>query len=133
MPRPRSVSLVALALAGLAGYNLLGTLAALQRYTVLSDLPLNLLPTYLAGSSAAWALVLGTLAVGLWRLKTWARRGTLAAATVYVAVGWGERWLLARSEYAEVSAPFFVAFQAAWLVVVWLVLLRRRARQSFSA
>jgi hypothetical protein len=133
VPRPRSVTFVALAVLALAAYNLLGAVAALQRYTVLSALPLGLPAAYLIGSSAAWAFALAPLGVGLWRLKEWARRGVLAALTVYVALGWGERLLLARSDYAQVSAPFFLVFQAAWLLLVWLVLLRRRTRQHFSA
>jgi hypothetical protein len=133
VPRPRSVTLVALAVLGLAAYNLLGALSAIQRYTVLSALPLGLPAAYLLASSAVWAALLGTLVAGLWRLKEWARRGTLLALTLYVALGWLERLLLARSEFAEVSAPFVVAFQGAWLLLVWLALLRRSARQSFSA
>ena len=133
MPRPRSVTLIALAVLGLAAYNLLGALSAIQRYTVLSALPLSLPAAYLIASSAVWTVALGTLAVGLWRQKEWARRGTLLALALYVALGWVERLLLARSDYAAVSAPFVLVFQTAWLLLAWLALLRRSARQSFSA
>ncbi len=117
----------------LAVFQGLGALAALQRYTVLSQLPLSLPAAYLVVSSALWAVVGGALAVGLWRLREWARRGTLAAGTLYVAVSWLERLLVAQSDYAQVSAPFFLAFQALWLLLLWLTLLRRGVRQSFSA
>ncbi len=117
----------------LAGYNLLGAVASVQRYTVLSSLPLSLPPACLLAAKAAWAVALGALAWGLWQQREWARRGTLAALTVYVAVGWAERLLLARSDYARVSLPFFLALHAAWLLLVWVTLLRRKVRQGFSA
>jgi hypothetical protein len=133
VPRPRAVTSLALLVLLLAVFQALGALAALQRYTVLSQLPLSVPAAYLVASSALWAVVLGALAVGLWRLRAWARRGTLAAGTLYVAVGVLERLLLAQSDYAQVSAPFFLAFQAVWLLLLWLTLLRRGVRRSFSA
>jgi hypothetical protein len=133
VPRPQSVTFLVLVALGLSAFNLLGAVSAGQRYTVLSQLPLSLPAAYLLASSAVWAVVFGALAVGLWRLREWARRGMLAAATLYVAVGWAERLLFARSDYARESLPFLLMFQAAWLLLVWGILLRRGARQSFSA
>ena len=117
----------------LAGYNLLGAVSSGQRYTVLGPLPLSLPPALLLAAKAAWAVGLGALAWGLWRQRAWARRGALAALTVYVALGWTERLLFARSDYARVSQPFFLALHAAWLLFVWVTLLRRKVRQGFSA
>jgi hypothetical protein len=117
----------------LAAYHLLGAVSSAQRYTVLSTLPLSLPPAYLLASNAVWALVFGLLGWGLWRLREWARRGTLAAVSAYVALGWLERLVWARSDYARTSVPFFLALHAAWLLLVWVALLRRRVRQNFSA
>ena len=117
----------------LGAYNLLGAVSSAQRYTVLNTLPLSLPPAYLIAAGAVWAVVFGALTVGLWRLRDWARRGTLAAAALYVAVNWVERLAFARSDFARESVPFFVGLHAAWLVLVAWILLRRRARQSFTA
>ena len=117
----------------LAAYNLLGAVASAQRYTVLSALPLSLPAAYLIAAGAAWAVVWGALAVGLWRLRAWARWGMLAAAALYVALGAVERLVFARADYARESAPYFLALHAAWLAWVAWTLLRPKARQSFTA
>jgi hypothetical protein len=133
VPRPRSVTLLALAVLSLAAYNLLGAFAAGQRLALLAELPLDLPAAYLVASAAAWAAAFGSLGVGLWRLREWARRGTLVAAVLYVALSWVERLAFARTDYARASAPFFLALHAAWLLWVGLTLLRPRARRRFSA
>lgn len=133
MPRPRSVTLLALWVLILAAYNLLGAVASTQRYTVLSALPLSLPPAYLIAAGAGWSVVFGALAVGLWRLRAWARWGTLVAAALYVGLGVVERLVFARADYARESAPYFLALHTAWLLWVAWTLLRRKARRSFSA
>ncbi len=85
MPRPRSVTLLAVVIAGIAGINALGVVTAIRRYTVLRELPLSVSPAYLVLSSAVWAVVFTALALGLWRCKHWARLGTPLAWTLYVA------------------------------------------------
>jgi hypothetical protein len=117
----------------LAAYNLLGAVTSWQRYTVLRELPLDLPAAYLLAAGAVWAGVWGALAAGLWRLRAWAWRGTLAAAVLYSALSWGERLAFARTDYARSSAPFFLALHAVWLLLVALTLLRTKARRSFSA
>jgi hypothetical protein len=126
------VTLLALALAGLAGVNLLGVVTAIQRYTVLRTLPLSVSPAYLVFSSAVWTLVFGLLAVGLWRCKHWARLGAPLALTVYVAVVWVERLVLGRSDFVRETVPYYLALHLTGLVLVWGVLLRRKVRQAFS-
>ena len=117
----------------LSAYNLLGAVSSWQRYTVLAALPLSLPPAYLIVTGAVWTVVLGALAVGLWRLRQWARWGTLAALPLYVAQGWVQRLVFARSDFAAESAPFYAGLHAAGLLLAAIILLRRRARQSFSA
>jgi uncharacterized membrane protein (DUF2068 family) len=117
----------------LSAYNLLGAISSWQRYTVLRALPLSLPPAYLIAAGAVWALAFGALAVGLWRLRRWAQWGTLAALGLYLSLGWVERLVFARSDYALESVPFYMGVQAAWLALVAFTLYRRRARQSFSA
>jgi hypothetical protein len=132
MPRPFSVTLLALAVLCLAGFNLLGALTAIQRYTFLSDLPLSVPPAYRIASSGVWGLVFAALAVGLWRLKTWGRRGVLIAFTLFLAHGWVDRLIFARSEFARTSMPYALASDALSLALVWGVLLRRKVRRCFE-
>lgn len=133
MPRPRSVTFLALAVLLLGGYRALGAISALAGYDLLRQLPSSLPPAVLLASNAFWGLVFLALGLGVWRLKTWARRGLLAAMTLYLAQGWVERLLFARSDYARATIPFDLVLDGVSLALVWGTLLRRRARQSFSA
>jgi len=132
VPRPTSVTIVALAVLCIAVYNALGLAAAIQGYTVLQDLPLGLPPAYLAARSLVWAALFAVLAAGLWWTRHWARLGTPIALTVYLAVGWVERLAFAQSDYYRVSAPCFALLHALALALVWGLLLRRSTRQSFT-
>ncbi|MGH2521257.1 MAG: hypothetical protein ACRDH2_02035 [Anaerolineales bacterium] len=131
MPRPTSVTLLALALFGLTAFNLLGAVSGVQRYGFLSRLPLGLLPAYLIGSSAVWAVVFGVLAAGLWGLRGWGRVGTLITFTLYVAQGWFDRLVLSRSDFAHTTIPYALLLSLIELALVWGILLRRKVRQSF--
>src|SRR5436190_16373101 len=100
MARPRSVTLVALLVFSMAVFNLVSVIGVVQAYTVLAGLGLALPPWVLAAASGIWTIVFCALAVGLWRLKQWARVGTMAALTVYLAQIWAERLFFGRSDYA---------------------------------
>ncbi|MEP7355934.1 MAG: hypothetical protein ABI847_01680 [Anaerolineales bacterium] len=114
-------------------FNLVSAISVVQAYTVLAGLGLALPPALLAGASGLWSVVFGALAVGLWRLKQWARLGTLAAMTLYLAQIWAERLLFGRSDYARVSAPFYAVAHLLLLLFVWGLLWRGRVRRAFSA
>lgn len=132
MPRPHTVTLLALLVSCLAAINLLGVISSVRRYTVLSRLPLSLPAGALVASAAVWAVAFGLLAVGLWRLKQWARRGTLVAFTVYLAQIWVERLVFGQSDYLRVTTPFYAMLHVLTLAVVWGILLRRPVRRAFS-
>ncbi len=133
MPRPRSVTFLALAVLLLGAFRLIGAVSALRAYDLLGQLPSSLPPAVLLVGNAVWAVVFIALGLGLWRLKMWARRGLLAAATLYLAQHWLERLLFARSDYARATIPFDLVLDGLSLALVWGALLRRRVRQCFSA
>jgi hypothetical protein len=132
MPRPLSVTLLALAVLCIAVYNAAGAMAAIQGYTVLDTLPLRLPPAYFVARNALWMAVFAALALGLWRLWRWARRATPVAFGLYLALGWVERLVFAQSDYARASVPCFLLLEGVALALVWLVLGRRQTRQAFS-
>jgi hypothetical protein len=132
MPRPRSVTLLALLVLSLACFSLLGLVSGVRRYTVLRSLPLSLPPAVPIASAAFWALIFGLLAIGLWQLQPWARWGTLAAMPLYLAETWIEQWLLGQSDYIRTSAWFYVVVDAIILLFVWGNLWRPKVRQAFS-
>ena len=133
MPRPTSVTILALAVLCLAAFNLLGAVSGLQRYAFLSHLLLSLPLPYRIGSRMVWSAGFGALTVGLWRLRQWGRVGTLAAFSLYAAQGWFDRLVFSRSDYARETIPFSLMLTVIGLAWVWGVLLRRKVRQSFSA
>ena len=133
MPRPHSVTFLALLVLSIAAFNLLAVIGRVQVYTVLAALPLDVPPWALIAGSAVWGLVFAALALGLWQLRQWARLGTLAAVPLYLAQIWAVRLLFARSDYARVSAPFFAVAHLLLLALVWGLLWRRKVRQSFSS
>jgi hypothetical protein len=133
MPRPRAVTLLALSVWLSAAFNALAVYQGIRRYTTLAALPLSLPPAYLIGSSLVWCLALAALGLGLWRLKTWARRGLLVLGPLYLAQGWLDRLVFGRSDYAASSAPAFLVLHLAAVAVVWAVLLHPAIRQRFSA
>jgi hypothetical protein len=132
MPRPLSVTLLALLSLSLAAINLLGVISSVRRYTVLSQLPLSLPAGVLAASAALWTVVFGALAVGLWWLKQWARRGSLVAFTAYLAQIWIERLVFGRSDYLRVSSLYYAGLHVLVLALVWSILLWRPVRRAFS-
>jgi len=132
MPRPRSVTLLALIVLFIGALNVLGLASGVRQYTVLVSLPLSLPPAVPIVSDAVWAVVYGLLGWGLWRLRHWALWGTLAGVTLYLAQAWLEQVLFGRSDYLRTSAWFYVGWDAVLLVFVWGSLLRPGIRQSFS-
>jgi hypothetical protein len=132
MPRPRSVTLLALLVLSMAALNLLGLISGVRRYTLLSRLPLSLPPALPIVSSGLWAAVFGLVALGLWRLKHWARWGTLAAVTLYIAQFWIERLLFGQSDYIRTTIWFYVGLHVVVLILVLGCLSRNKVRQAFS-
>jgi len=132
MPRPRSVTLLALLVLSLASFNLLSLTSGLRRYTVLQSLPLSLPPAVPIASAALWTAIFGLLAVGLWRLKGWARWGTLGGLTLYLAQVWIELLVFSQSDYIRTTAWFYVVVDGVILLWVWGTLFRPKVRQSFS-
>lgn len=133
MPRPRSVTFLAFLVFCIAAISVLGLASGIRRYTILSRLPLSLPPAVSIAGNAIWAAVFGLLVLGLWRLKPWARWGTLAAVTIYLAQYWIERLVFGQSDYIRVTTWFYVGLDAVILVLVWGSLLRPKVRRAFSS
>lgn len=132
MPRPFSVTLLALAVFCLAGFKLLGVVAGLQQWAFLNTLALSVPPVYLIAARGIWGITFAAVGVGLWRLKRWGRSGALAACTLYAAHGWLERLAYSRSDFAGATQPWALAGSVTGLVLVWGILWRGKVRRSFS-
>ncbi len=128
MSRPFSLKLLIAVALGLAAFNLLGFYTGLTGFAYASQLPLSVPPGYLLADHAAWAGVWAAVAVGLWGTWRWAPRAMLAAAVLYVAHGWLNRWLWSRSDYVAITGGWTLAGDLLGLAVVgWLVWRAQRA------
>ena len=132
MPRPRSVTLLALAVLCIAGFNALGLATGIRRYTVLSRLALSLPPTVPLIGSATWAMAFGVMAIGLWRLKPWARWATLAAITLYLIQFWIERLVFGTTDYLQTTLWFYVGLDVIVWALFWGILWRPKVRRAFA-
>ncbi len=125
MPRPPrwpSLTLLALVLLGLAIYNALAVVQGVTGYAFLLQLPLDVPVAYLIAGHAAWAIIWGWLAWGLWRVRRWARWGVLIAAVAYLAHGWLNRLAWGYSDYAVETAPWSLGVGLlAVALTAWLV------------
>jgi hypothetical protein len=131
--RPSKLAWVlSLCILGMAVFNLLGLLGGLRDYSFLRTLPLRMPPAYLVASRAFWGAAFLTLAVGICAGRKWARFGVLAAFSLYLAQRWGDRLLLARSDYALLGLPVDLAVDLLALALLWGILLSRRARPTFA-
>jgi hypothetical protein len=122
MPRPRSVTILCIILAGLALQSGLGAAEAWRRWIFLGQLPLSVAPAYLLAREAVWAVVFGLLAAGLWWRQAWARPATVAACLVHLAQGWVERLVLARAGYVQLTLGWSLLVDAVSLVYVFYAL-----------
>jgi hypothetical protein len=122
MRRPRRITFLCIILLGLSIYNLVGALSVYARWDFLSQLPLTAPPGYLLLRDGLWALILGAIAVALWRLAPWARRAVLIAVTLFLAHGWFDRLALARADFARETWPWTLAFDVFCLVMLAVLL-----------
>jgi hypothetical protein len=120
--RPRHVTLFSLAVLWLgSGLNLLRAAWAWRQANALTDLPASTaMPmTALTGTSLVWGVLFGVCSLGLWRLRSWGRRGTLIAITLFHVHIWINHVLFDRSDYARQAWPFAIIHTLGTLCVVW--------------
>lgn len=120
-------------LLSLSAFNLLRAVSAYRQWKFLGELPLSVPPAYLLATGAVWAVVLSALAAGLWRRQGWARLGLLAAFPLYVAQGWFERLVLARSDYSRATFGWSLLLDVVSLMVVGYTLVLDRSWSRPSA
>lgn len=130
--RPATVTWLAVAVLFLAGVNAGRAGVPLAGWDLWSAFVLPF-PLWLRMVlSGVWAVTLGSLAWGLWTLRSWARRLTLILFPLYQLYELGWRLAFVRSDYERGRLPFVVATMAlATLFVVW-ILTGRRVRHRFE-
>lgn len=136
MPRPRSVTLLALGVLTIAGLNTARFVLALVRWQELSIFT-EILTAYIALTGAAWAVVAWLLAWGLWRGKTWAPRFMRLAVLIFSGYYWLDRLFLAnRRAWLEPNFPvnwlFLIGLNFFGFGLVFWTLSRQTSKKFFG-
>ena len=130
LPRPFSVTLLAIVVLTIAGINLLRFAQAILQREFLSEFPTISLP-YLLLSGLVWAASGLVSAWGLWLHKKWAPRFTIIYVLVYSLYYWLERIWLSRFN-SWVNIPFAIGANILLLLITGWVLTRPKARAFFG-
>jgi hypothetical protein len=125
-PRPLSVTILALGVLTIAGFNLIRFYQAIQLWDFLSEFPTVSTP-YLAASGLVWGLAGLALAWGLWRGYALARRFTLIFAVAYTLYYWIDRLWVGQPGLSA-NLPFTAGLNIILLLVTSWILNRPRAR-----
>lgn len=132
MPRPRTVTWLALAVFLLSASNLLHAAQVFLNEAYLRQLRLSVPPMYLGVSSLTWAITFGAASVGLWRMRPWGRWLTLGAVSLYHLHAWLVRILFDASAYARQVWPWQAIISVVTLVVMWGILWWPGVRSAFG-
>ena len=128
--RPFSVTLLAIAVLTIAGFNLLRFIQANLLREFLSEFPTVSLP-YLILSGLVWAVCGLVSAWGIWCRKKWAPRYTMIFMLVYSLAYWLERIWLSRYN-SWMNVPFAITANILLLLSTAWVLTRPKARGFFG-
>ena len=131
MKRPFRVTLFALAVLSLALFNLARVVQAVREADLMlsHNLQAPLVANIVSGS--VWAIGFGAAASGLYRLKRWARRWTLAAIVLYLINLWLIRLAFSRSSDEVLTRPADAAIAILSILVVWAFLFWPGVRRAF--
>jgi len=130
--RPLAATLLSCATMCLGGYLCLGAMQGWQERLLLERLPLSVPPLYLIGTRLVGGIMLLVLAVGLWRLRQWGRRGLLVVAGVGAVGYWLERLVWGRSDYGKVAMPCVAVIWGISLGCVGIILWSHQVRGYFD-
>lgn len=132
MKRSFLITLFALGVLSLAAFNLQQALGASQQAEFMRSLGQAGPQAALTATGSAWAIGFGVAAIGLYRLKRWARRWLLVAIVLYQANLWLIRLSFGRSSYELLTRPTDAVISILSILFVWAFLSWPRVRRAFS-
>lgn len=130
--KPRSVTWLLLLVLSFTGASFLRLVAALEEWSFLGSLPLNVSPFIIAFSGLIGTLTGLGLIWGLWQRAPWAPQATRLASLVYAVYFWVDRLGLSASPLRAVNWPFALAATLLLLGFVLWVLSRPGVRAYFG-
>jgi hypothetical protein len=129
--RPFRVTILAVGVLSIAGFNLLRLIQTLRQWKFLVDLP-GFSPVYVATTGFIWFVVGLPLFWGLWRGHAWAARFTPGFAAVYALYYWLDHLLVANRAVALVNWPCAAVLTILLMAFVLWVLTRRKSQDFFK-
>lgn len=130
--RPLSVTCLALAVFLLAVPSLWRMPYAINHWSLLTSLTLPFPLLLHVALGGLWGITWFVLALGLWRLKNWARRHTMIVFPAYQVYTQGWLMLFGRSDYLRGRLLFAAATAILASGLVLWVLARPHIRQVFE-
>jgi hypothetical protein len=124
--------MLALVVLSLAVFNAGRAVVAFRQAGLMSELGLSGALVALVITGAVWAIGFGAAAIGLYRLKRWARRWLLVAVILYQANLWWIRLTFERSSFEPLTRPADAALSILSVAVVWALLWWPRIRRAFD-
>jgi hypothetical protein len=132
MMRPFRITLIALGMLSLAAFNAWRAILVVRQLEYLRGLSLEGPALVLALTGLGWAAGFGVAAIGLYRLRRWARLWTMAAIVLYQANLWLVRLVFEKSPDEPVTRPADAALAVLSIAVVWGVLSWPSMRRMFA-
>jgi len=132
MERPFRITLIALGVLSLAAFNAWRAILVVLRFEYLRGLSLEGPALALALTGIVWAAGFGAAAIGLYRLRRWARLWSMAAIALYQANLWLIRLSFEKSPDEPLTRPADAAIAILSIAVVWGVLSWPSLRRMFT-
>jgi hypothetical protein len=132
MKRPFRITLIVLGVLSLAVFNAWRAILAARQFEYLRGLSLEGPALALSLTGLVWAAGFGVAAIGLYRLRRWARLWTMAAIAFYTANLWLIRLIFEKSPDEPLTRPADAALAVLSIAVVWGVLSWPSLRRMFT-
>jgi hypothetical protein len=132
MKRPFSVTLLAFGVLSFTGVNILRLVEAVRQWQLLTSLPLEISPLYLALTGLFWGLLGFIILWGFWRGRPWGPFGLRILAVAFAIFFWFDRLFLVQIPSRTVNWPFLLGVTILILFFVFWSLAQKPVKQYFG-
>ncbi|HSS95704.1 MAG TPA: hypothetical protein VLK33_01670 [Terriglobales bacterium] len=106
---------------------------AIANWSFISNLPLNVPPTFFVFSGLVWSVAGIGLLAGFWMKKPWIRKATIGCGLAYTAFHWLDRFFLQEPGPQSANMPFDLLVTVLLLIFVITTMALPQSRAYFGA